>query len=67
MSSAKEQTAARYVVQFLLEDGMAMITIALKTGIQKRSLEAFYRCKDGSDLTPSEIGKLEKLHEGVKV
>tara|TARA_R110000851_G_scaffold329453_1_gene501357 strand:+ start:447 stop:653 length:207 start_codon:yes stop_codon:yes gene_type:complete len=65
MSSAKEQTAARYVIQFLLEDGQTMMQIARRTGIHKSALTAFYRGIHGHDLTPSEIGKLERLHDQV--
>ena len=65
MSSAKEQTAARYVIQFLLEDGQTMMQIARRTGIHKSALTAFYRGIHGHDLTPAEIGKLERLHDQV--
>ena len=65
MSSAKEQTAARYVIQFLLEDGQTMMQIARRTGIHKSALTAFLRGIYGHDLTPAEISKLERLHDQV--
>ena len=63
MSSAKEQTAARYVLIELLEAGMDLPTIAKITGIRKTELTSFYRAEAGSDLTPKEVDKLGKLHK----
>jgi len=60
--STKEQTTARYVIQFLLEDGKTMLQIARATGMQRSRLESFYRGIYGHELTPQEVGKLEKLH-----
>ena len=65
VSSAKEQTAARYAIQFLLEDGQTMMQIARRTGIHKSALTAFYRGMHGHDLTPKEIDNLERLHDQV--
>ena len=60
-----EQTAARYVIQFLIQDGQSMLQIARGTGIPRSNLEDFYRAKAGSDMTPKEISKLEKLHNAT--
>tara|TARA_R110000851_G_scaffold199128_1_gene350173 strand:+ start:324 stop:527 length:204 start_codon:yes stop_codon:yes gene_type:complete len=60
-----EQTAARYVIQFLLEDGQTMMQIARRTGIHKSALTAFYRGVHGHDLVPKDIEKLERLHDQV--
>ena len=62
MSSIKEQTAARYVLIELLETGITLADIARKAGIRKTSLKSFYRAESDSDLMPSEISKLERLH-----
>ena len=59
--SKSEQNAARYVLQELLEVPKTMLEISKATGIPRFDLESFYRAKAGSDLTPKEISKLERL------